>query len=212
MSSGCVAEEYGSVVIVSCWEDGSCVVGPVESKVTDADSTVSDDCSAASVTIDTCDREARITSAVELLSASVVDICTVKFDDAKLRLDFVDCDVVCCSVHCFDCDGVCCSVDFVKYWSVVVHCVDCDVVCCFVNCVNCDANICSDLLVTSDVLKSDNKKNVTASVLKAYRGYWNLNIINNKQSNKQHLTYLIKIRYSVARYARLTLSFITRYL
>lgn len=88
-----MAEEYGSVVIVSCREDGSCVVRPVESKVKDADSTVS-------VTIDTCDREVRITSAVELLSASVVNCCTVKFkfDGAKLRVDFVDCDVVCCSV------------------------------------------------------------------------------------------------------------------
>lgn len=53
---------------------------------------------------------------------------------------------------------------------MVVHCVDCDVVCCSVN--NSDADICSDLLVTSDVLNSDNKKmSLAASVLKTYPGY-----------------------------------------
>lgn len=113
MSSERVAEEYGSVVFVICGEDGSSEVGPVESKVTDADSTVCDDCCVAFVTVDNCDPEVRISSAVELPSASVVDICTVK-DDAKFKFDFVDCDVV-CSVHCVGCDAVCCSVGFVEY-------------------------------------------------------------------------------------------------
>lgn len=175
MSSECVAEEYGSVVFVICGEDASSEVGSVESKVTDADSTVSNDCCAAFVIIDNCDPEVRVTSAVELPSASVVDICTVK-DDAKFKFDFVDCDVVCCSVHCVCCDAVCCSVGFVEYWSIVVHCVDCDVVCCFVNCVNCD--ICSDIFVTSDVLNSEKKSH--CDCFKADRDYQNLNIINNK--------------------------------
>lgn len=106
MSSECVAEEYGSVVFVICGEDGSSEVGPVESKVTDADSTVCDDCCVAFVTVDNCDPEVRISSAVELPSVK---------DDAKFKFDFVDCDVVCCSVHCVGCDAVCCSVGFVEY-------------------------------------------------------------------------------------------------